>query len=398
VFRRACGDAPACGNLAISEVKSVRRTILFVFLLAVCIGCTSNSSRGPLAPSGIGTGNTIVAQPGGGVNQITWACFTEPGECGLSQASIVSAPPEPIVGPVNVSAVVAGSTVTLNWQPPPGVQGLTGYVLEAGSAPGLSDIAVFILQSLATTITVTNVPSFTYYVRVRGIVNNCCATDPSSEIIVTVGAPPPACTPTVAPTTTRAPAAPSTITITVTSTCAWTAITNSPFLTITSGSSGVGNGVVTVAVAQNGGPNRAGTLTIAGQAVTINQDSGSLIASFILVDPASQPGSTTECRINSNPTRCELQSTSFTFGANAIVTYKWTVVDAAGNAKTPVESEPTRLFTFTEVCGGDLSSPTGAYQGLSVELTVTDNNGESATAVSGTGNQAALFLRRYVCP
>jgi len=56
--------------------------------------------------------------------------------------------------------------------------------------------------------------------------------------------------------------------------CNWSAVSNAPtWLTITSGSSGSGNGTVVYSVGPYGGPpkKRTGTLTIAGQTFTVNQ-------------------------------------------------------------------------------------------------------------------------------
>ena len=54
-------------------------------------------------------------------------------------------------------------------------------------------------------------------------------------------------------------------------TCAWSASANVGWLAVTSGASGVGNGVVAFTVAANTGPARTGTLTIGGQAFTVSQ-------------------------------------------------------------------------------------------------------------------------------
>jgi PKD repeat protein len=54
--------------------------------------------------------------------------------------------------------------------------------------------------------------------------------------------------------------------------CAWTATSNNPWITITSGSNGTGNGTVNYSVSVNTSPDqRAGTLTIAGQTLTVTQ-------------------------------------------------------------------------------------------------------------------------------
>ncbi|HEV2802708.1 MAG TPA: BACON domain-containing carbohydrate-binding protein [Pyrinomonadaceae bacterium] len=59
------------------------------------------------------------------------------------------------------------------------------------------------------------------------------------------------------------------------SSCQWTAQSNNAWLTVTSGSTGRGNGAVEYAVGKNqSGVARTGTLTVAGQTVTIQQSGG----------------------------------------------------------------------------------------------------------------------------
>src|ERR1019366_1507113 len=63
-----------------------------------------------------------------------------------------------------------------------------------------------------------------------------------------------------------------TLSVTAASGCAWTATSNVAWITITSGSSGSGNGTVVYAVAANpSSSSRVGTLTIAGQTLTVIQ-------------------------------------------------------------------------------------------------------------------------------
>jgi len=56
--------------------------------------------------------------------------------------------------------------------------------------------------------------------------------------------------------------------------CSWTATTASPWITITSGASGSGNGAVSFTVAANNGPARNGTIVVNGQVFNITQDNG----------------------------------------------------------------------------------------------------------------------------
>jgi hypothetical protein len=69
-------------------------------------------------------------------------------------------------------------------------------------------------------------------------------------------------------------AASGTITVTGPAGCPWTAVSNSGFLAVTSGTPGNGNGTVGYSVAANTGFGRTGTLTIAGQTFTASQFSG----------------------------------------------------------------------------------------------------------------------------
>ena len=61
------------------------------------------------------------------------------------------------------------------------------------------------------------------------------------------------------------------VNVTAPSGCAWTATSNAPWVTITSGMNGSGNGSVNYSVASNAGSDRTGTLTISGKTFTVSQ-------------------------------------------------------------------------------------------------------------------------------
>jgi hypothetical protein len=61
------------------------------------------------------------------------------------------------------------------------------------------------------------------------------------------------------------------VTVTAAAGCGWISTSNAPWLTITAGASGTGNGTVGFSVAPNTTTNRTGTLTIASQTFTVNQ-------------------------------------------------------------------------------------------------------------------------------
>ncbi len=66
----------------------------------------------------------------------------------------------------------------------------------------------------------------------------------------------------------------NTVSVTAGSTCPWTAVSNAAWITINSGASGTGNGTVNYGIAANTGPERTGTMTIAGRTFTVTQDGG----------------------------------------------------------------------------------------------------------------------------
>lgn len=64
----------------------------------------------------------------------------------------------------------------------------------------------------------------------------------------------------------------STLTVTTTSGCAWTSVSNAAWITVAGGASGTGTGTVTIHVAANPTTGaRTGTLTVAGQTVTVEE-------------------------------------------------------------------------------------------------------------------------------
>lgn len=77
-----------------------------------------------------------------------------------------------------------GRVVTLTWTAPTTGEAPTSYTVEAGSAPGLSNLAVLPTGSVATTLTVTAPPG-TYFVRVRAT-TSAGASAPSNEVFILV--------------------------------------------------------------------------------------------------------------------------------------------------------------------------------------------------------------------
>ena len=198
----------------------------------------------------------------------------------------------------------------------------------------------------------------------------------------------------------------STITITTSSACNWSAISNDGFIVLTSPSSGSGNGSLTFSVIANTGAARTGTITISGQTITVSQaaagsQGGNLFAGFRLLDPGrTGSATTTSCWLRSStsqPTQCTLESTSFPRGTNAITGYSWAVSYTYPTDKAFTQVGTNPQFSFTEMCGLLGSTDGGTDIELKVSLTVTDSDGNSVTVQSNAGSQPLLVLRAFVC-
>ncbi len=105
-----------------------------------------------------------------------------------------------------------------------------------------------------------------------------------------------------------APGGTGSVAVTADSTCAWTAVSNDAWIRITSGASSTGTGVVNYSVSANTGGARDGTLTVAGQTVTIHQES--------------------ECTYAINPTNASYSAAGDTGSVNVTADSgcKWTAV------------------------------------------------------------------------
>ena len=102
------------------------------------------------------------------------------------------------------------------------------------------------------------------------------------------------------------------VNVAIGSTCAWTAVSNDSWITVTSGASGTGNGSVGFTVDPNSGDARTGTITIAGLTFNVTQEAGAVALPCIhdaLVDgnptfvrPSVAAAGTVSCPATGNPT------------------------------------------------------------------------------------------------
>ena len=93
--------------------------------------------------------------------------------------------------PRHLRASLSGRSLRLSWDAPDDLLPVLGYVVEAGSAPGQSDIGVVPTPGLAMTL--ESVPDGTYFIRVKAL-RAGGAGAASNEVTVRVGAAPLPCT------------------------------------------------------------------------------------------------------------------------------------------------------------------------------------------------------------
>ena len=227
------------------------------------------------------------------------------------------------------------------------------------------------------------------------------------------------CAATLNPTTFAAPATAGTgpqVGVTAAAGCAWTATSNAPWLTITAGASGSGNGNVAFTFGANPGAARSGTLTIAGQTFTVNQ-AGSCSSS---INPTSQSigaagGAGTQISVTS-AAGCAWTATTadgwitITSGAsgNGNGTVNFTVAANTGATRSGTLTIAGQTFTVNQAgsCSSSInptSQTVGAGSSTAASVAVTTPAGCAWTATSnaswltitqgasGTGNGSVTF-------
>ena len=135
------------------------------------------------------TATTLVLAVGGNVTLFVRVRATN--SAGTSdpsnEVSVIVGNPTTVPGPPTGLVVAAsGSTVALSWTAPTtGV--VTSYVIEAGTSPGLVNLANFSTGNSLTSFSAAGVGSGTYFVRVRSS-NASGVSAPSNEAVLIVGA------------------------------------------------------------------------------------------------------------------------------------------------------------------------------------------------------------------
>ncbi len=87
--------------------------------------------------------------------------------------------------------------------------------------------------------------------------------------------------------------------------CAWTSVSDDSWITVTSGTTGNGDGTVTYSVAANAGPDRTGFITIAGRIFTVMQATGCTFSINPSEQTFTESGGTGVVNVTANDQRCQ---------------------------------------------------------------------------------------------
>jgi len=205
--------------------------------------------------------------------------------------------------------------------------------------------------------------------------------------------------------------------------CAFTAASNNPFITVTSGASGTGSGTVSFTVASNLGAARTGTITAGGQAFTISQaalptltinnatlnegNSGTTAFTFTisLSAASAQPVTVNYATANGTATAGEdytAANGTLTFAAGevnktlTVLVNGDTVVEGNETFTVNLSNANNATIAIAQGIGTILNDDTGGSIQFSLSnYTVNENAGTAAITVTRTGGAASGVSVNY---
>jgi hypothetical protein len=151
------------------------------------MGTSPGTTSLPTQTAGAGATSLTTTLPGGTyfvrVRAVNGVGTSPPSP----EATVTVTGPSPIPGPPGTFSVrAAGRSAIFTWTAPTVGEPPTRYLIEAGSAPGLADLATLDTASIGSSYTVPNVPPGTYWVRVRAA-NAAGTGGPSQDVSLVMG-------------------------------------------------------------------------------------------------------------------------------------------------------------------------------------------------------------------
>jgi hypothetical protein len=160
------------------------------------------------------------------------------------------------------------------------------------------------------------------------------------------------------------------IPVTAASNCSWTAASSASFLTITSGTSGTGNGSIGYSIAANTGAARSGSIAVNGTSVNFSQAAAALVAP-------------TGCAVALSSTNVKINSG----GGSTDVT-----VTAASNCSWTATSNSSFLTVSANVTGNGTATINATANGGAARTGTVTIGGQTVTVTQDAGVFAAFSL------
>ncbi|MBL8176595.1 MAG: hypothetical protein JNK48_18105 [Bryobacterales bacterium] len=194
------------------------------------------------------------------------------------------------------------------------------------------------------------------------------------------------------------------VTVTAMGGCLWTAVSGAGWITVTSGASGNGTGVVRYSVEANAGPARTGTLTIAGRMFSVSQAGGACTYAIAPESVAFAPAggdyevavtAGSGCRWTAVSGAGWLSVVSGSEGSgNGRVVLR--VAVNSGGQRTGTVTIAGRVFTVVQMAAGCVytiapESAVFPQEGEDYEVAVTAGSGCRWTAASSAAWVAVLY-------
>jgi hypothetical protein len=320
-------------------------------------------------------------------------CSLRPAPCGLFfflAMTLLSSPP------------VLSAQVTLQWDPNQ-EEDLAGYRIYYGPSSG--DYSYSLDVGKTTTCTISNLQDGTpYYFAATAYDKNLQESEFSSEAVY------PGCTFSISPQAQNfgSPGGVGTVSLSAGTGCSWTAVSNAPWILISSNANGSGSATVYFSVASNSSSSRSGTLTVAGKPFTVNQE-GSSPSLFTLratagangtvypqgaVTVAAGAGQTFTMAPAAGYTVGEVKVDGTSVGAVTSYTFGNVTADHTLSASFTPLSPSTNPFAALNTGGGVYVDRSGVQYSADRDF-LGGASGRSSAAIKGTQDEALYQAQRY---
>jgi hypothetical protein len=357
-------------------------TVLVAGVLAASCSGSSPSQPTSARPSSVSAASGVFrvdpvapsVSGAAGVSGDFGRCLAGSGSAACYTATIVR-PPAVVAGavapnaPSGLTATASGSSVTLTWSAPTSGDPVQSYVIEAGTASGLANLASFSTGNTATTFSASGVGNGTYYVRVRAS-NSAGISSPSNEAVLVVGST--ACT--------TAPGSPGNLSGTVSASgtvvFTWTAASGTPTSYVIE--AGSASGLSNLANSDLGGTALTFTAT--------NVGAGTYYIRIRAKNACGLGGPSNELRLVVSTTITGMTVTSVSPDSGPISGGTTLTVRGTGfvsGATVTFGGIPAAVVTSTNANLGFITATTPAHTAGAVDVAVTNPDGQAARLANG---------------